>query len=93
MHRPEKVVADSVGRFFRGYDLKIQYTVNIHAHVVPGNTGLLGYVEHLLLERTLISDNIQKGNQQMKTGIEHCAELAEALHYIGLLVGDNLGRF
>ena len=91
MHGPEKVVADPIGRFFRSDNLKIKHTVDIHAYVVSGDAGLFGHIQHLLLERTLVCNDIQKGNEQMEPRIQHCAELSETLHHIGLLVGHDFG--
>ena len=49
LHGTEHVITDAVGRFLGVHHLKVKHAVDVHAHVVAGDAGLLGHVQHLLL--------------------------------------------
>ncbi len=77
LHGRVAVIVDAIAGQFRVNHLQVKHAIDHHLDVVAGNTGLAGHVDRLFLQGVLVGHTINKGDQDVKTGVQCFRILAQ----------------
>ena len=80
------VVGNAIGGALGVQNLQVEDPVDPDLHVVLGNAHLLGDVDRQFLQAVFVGRPLDKGQQDVKSGAQRAAVLAEILHHVGALL-------